>query len=437
MRCTRNISQISVYAGCLFFAFFLFFIVPVFMNSQREMFFPRYLPAITPIGGDYRIVFNFISKWIAGENLTGLRALNCPPFSWLIYLPMLLVSLQTGYVLCVCLTLICFTGVIVWTARHSGENKKEALPLVLIPGLMSYGLQFELERGQFNVVAIALTVVSIAMYHVGSEKWRIPTTWLSFFLFSCAIQMKLFPACFVFLFTRDARAWRRNIVRWGGLGCANIALLLALGWDNFMRFWSSLKCLQGSYAGRAGVSIQSFAGLVQKMVDDSFSTVSLAGVNADGLDVARSWVPNVLRYHFGDIVCAVGMLLAIGCFAIILLVAWQKNNRRIWALLMMGCVLIGLLVLGNSYAYRLSVLPMVLVWFLKESDDFRLGSWRERLRLCLGILFYFGYCACLFPYAYVPVFLQSTVPVLLIMLIAVAGMAALDENTVPASESGS
>jgi len=249
--------------------------------------------------------------------------------------------------------------------------------------------------------------------------------------------MKLFPACFVFLFTKDARAWRGNIARWFGLGCANIAVLFALGWNNFMGFWDSLHSVDGVYCGRAGVSIQSFAALIQKMVDDSFSAVSLAGVNADGLDVVRSWVPDALRPHCGSIVWVLGDVLAIICFTAILLLAWRRNNRRAWTNLMLGCVLFSLLVLGNSNAYRLAALPMVLVWFLKGSDDFRLDTWRRRLRFAFGISFYFGYSICLFPYVYLPVFFQSQVPVLLLMFISLTVMATFEKPVERVTESGS
>jgi len=139
--------------------------------------------AISPIGGDYRCIHDIVSKWAQGENIKGI-ALNYPPLSLLIFSPMLLFPLNAGYFVSVCLTLICFIGVIIWTQRHTGENLKEAWPLVLIPGLMSYGLQFELERGQFNVVAVALTVASLAVYHYGGGKRQF---WKTVLHISCSV----------------------------------------------------------------------------------------------------------------------------------------------------------------------------------------------------------------------------------------------------------
>ncbi len=50
-----------------------------------------------------------------------------------------------------------------------GKRVTPELLVVFATGLISYGLQFELERGQFNVIAVSLAYLAIWMYH--SRQW--------------------------------------------------------------------------------------------------------------------------------------------------------------------------------------------------------------------------------------------------------------------------
>lgn len=67
---------------------------------------------------------------------------------------------------------------------------------MFVSGIISYGLQFELEQGQFNVFTIFLVVISIYSFHY-SKKLK----WLSYFIFGVSVNFKISPAVFVSMTT--------------------------------------------------------------------------------------------------------------------------------------------------------------------------------------------------------------------------------------------
>ena len=108
--------------------------------------------------------------------------------------------------------------------------------LIFITGLTSYGFQFELERGQFNVIAMALCFSAIFLFH---RKPKL--SWLAYILFTIAIQLKLYPAIYILFFVRDWKDILANLRRFLCLGIVNIALLFILGWGVFLDFLNSLR----------------------------------------------------------------------------------------------------------------------------------------------------------------------------------------------------
>ena len=103
--------------------------------------------------------------------------------------------------------------------------------LIYLVGLTSYGIHFELERGQFIIISIALAFFGIFLFH----KYPKPT-WLAYILFILSIQLKIYPAVFIFLFIREWRNWKENIIRIAVLCIINFVLLFSLGWNLFHNF---------------------------------------------------------------------------------------------------------------------------------------------------------------------------------------------------------
>ncbi len=107
---------------------------------------------------------------------------------------------------------------------------------MFVTGLLSYGFQFELERGQFNVIAASLAYLAVWIYHSGrgSELW-------AYVLFSLSVQMKLYPLVFIVMFIRDWRDWKSNLSRLSLLALANFGLFFVLGWRVFLDFVSAVR----------------------------------------------------------------------------------------------------------------------------------------------------------------------------------------------------
>ena len=57
-----------------------------------------------------------------------------------------------------------------------------------VTGLTSHGLQFELERGQFNVVAISLCLLAVYIFH-----YQVKYRHFGYLLFLVAVQLKVYP----------------------------------------------------------------------------------------------------------------------------------------------------------------------------------------------------------------------------------------------------
>ena len=90
------------------------------------------------------------------------------------------------------------------------------MTLTLVTGLFSYGFQFELKQGQWNLIAFLFSVAAIYLFHQ-KPKYR----WAAYLLFSISVQLKLFPAIFVFTLIDDFTDWKNNAKRIIGLEYSN------------------------------------------------------------------------------------------------------------------------------------------------------------------------------------------------------------------------
>src|SRR5271157_4083182 len=202
----------------------LFFPRLVFLHPSMIMQFNRDVPvAIMSTNTDFLGITAFSYAWLH----TGLvPTIIYPPFTLVFFAPFTLVSYETGYRILVGIILICYllTTLIFpqWINQNKGTSAFEIL--ILVTGLFSYGLQFELEQGQWNLIAFSCSVAAIYLFHK-QPKYR----WLAYLLFSISVQLKLYPAIFVFTLIDDFTDWKKNIRRIIGLGVFNILLLFIFG----------------------------------------------------------------------------------------------------------------------------------------------------------------------------------------------------------------
>lgn len=150
------------------FSYLYFFIHPIFFAHQA-MQFPKYIDIIEPIGDDLRVTLGFVQSWFIDKQYIG----SYPPFFRLFFAPLTFIAFGWAYRVVTLATLVCFAG-ITFLFPLLTDKKKQISPLfmlILITGFLSYGLQFEIERGQFNVIAIFLCFLSIWIFHYHQKYW--------------------------------------------------------------------------------------------------------------------------------------------------------------------------------------------------------------------------------------------------------------------------
>ena len=258
-----------------------------------------------------------------------------------------------SYLIITILTIICFIGVafIFPFILPMRCKQRTLLVLFLITGLFSYGFLFELERGQFNLIAFALCFFGLYIFH-NNNKYR----WLAYLLFTLSIQLKIYPAIFIVLFVLDWKDIRGTIKRFAGLGFVNIALLFIFGFGVFKDFINALHL----------------------KVNDSLFWVGNFSIHS----FVQFWVPSaLLKYfhiptsYFGDtlkiFVESTLIFLVLILFAIELIITIRKRTPGIDPLLLFSCTCVALLLPPVSHDYKLSLLVGPTAFFLKS---IRIGS---------------------------------------------------------------
>lgn len=379
-------------ATCVLAAFLavylLFFVYPTYSGAVMRSV--RSVPAAETIGGDLALVRTFSQSWLdGGTPYTGLNIY--PPLTAALFAPLLMLNEAAAFKLVTVISIGAFVALtFVLPIRLRRESGLPALPTAIaITGLLSYGFQLELERGQFNVTSVLLCYLAIWIFHYAPGR-----RWLAYALFVLGVQLKVYPLIFALLLVDDWRDWAGNIKRWVLLGAVNIALLFALGPSVFGHF---LEAMTGQVttpsAWVANHSIRSYAMQITP--------------NATGLEVAAT-------------------LLMTVCVALVLLKAVRRNQRGVNLELLLACTLVALLLPPVSHDYKLALVAAPLSALFADDGE----SWRARAgtpgRFVLVMMLMFvltaTYAATLVSYDYRPAFIDNSFPMVMGMLVLTAGI---------------
>jgi len=360
-------------------AYIAFFIFPTFLNAEGRFHYSTgYLPPREHIGFDTRITLDHIRVWFEGEREAKYIF---PALTTILFTPLLLLRYPVNFYVVTTLT---FTSYLIlnlflplWIRKM---EDRLLIFFVFAVSIFSYGLQFELETGQFYTVTMMLVVAAVYIFHK-YPSYRI----FAYILFSIAIQLKLFPAIFVVMFVDDWRDWKGIIRRFAALGIANFALLFLLGYSYFSLFFSLL------------VDNGSTSELTYNHSIYAFVT---------NLASAPSWLESFLYLYF------------FVCFFIVLGQAYFQNEKGINANLLMTCLIGGLMLPAISHDYNLPLLaaPFVLVM---SAQDIRDALWAKVLSIVLFTSASFAYSATLFPSNARPAALENSFPFLFLILTVV------------------
>ena len=394
-------SYCAVYAAC--------FLLPVFLNSDRVMRFPQYIPIYEPIGGDWRNNRAYAEAWVTTGKSPDPAGTPYPPLGYLLPYPLLFVDAQTSYEVVTTTSVLAFVFVVVVIPLllGGGQNGWAIVTFCVVTGLSSYGLQFELERGQFNVVAMSLCLLGIYFVH-HKPRYRF---W-GYLLFSASIQLKLYPCLFIGLYVTDWSKWARNL-RWlGGLVACNVSLLFALGLERFLEMLTALLNFPGGNNIWVGNhSIHSFAkGLAGSVL---VQKAAWAGLLRD------AWSVQVL-------VLAIVLTSAL----VILLASMSRKRAGVDGALLLACTVLALVLPTVSHDYTLALLAGPMAIYLGQVGTFT-DPKRQAVTNLLVLILSLAYSSTLFSYVYKPAWLGNNLPMLVIMLVVVAVMprVSADQNT--------
>jgi len=391
--------------------YLFFFIRPIFFSSTNVMQFPNYVPNIVPIGADLRGTLNFSSSWLVNKLYTD----NKPPLVILLFAPLLRIPFTWAYKIVTVVTVVCY-GIVAFVLPLKIAKGRRISPILLLifsTGLFSYGFQFELERGQFNVIAIFLCFLAIWIFHY-QNKYR----YLAYILFTISVQLKVYPLIFIVMLIRDWRDWKNNILRFVLLGAANFAVLFVLGTHAFVEFINTINgYIVSPYIWIGNHSILSFATVV---ADRS---------NSHGW----TWLNN----HAGWI--QIGLLAVVGiCIFLVVFQTYHQKKGGVNPLLLLACTIAALLIPSTSHDYTLSILagPVALLFL---NNGFWAGIKRHRLQpLLMVLLFIFStaYFSTLYSYTNKtpPYVIETNFSALFIMLLIVTVFSVLSRSNLEEEE---
>ena len=362
-------------------AYVLFFIFPTFLNAESRFHYSTgYLPEREHIGFDTRLTLDHIRVWFIGEREPKYIF---PALTTVLFTPLLLLRYPANFYVMTAITLVSYLVLNLLLPLWIGKKENHLLLFfVFAISIFSYGLQFELETGQFYTIAMMLTVAAVYIFHK-YPSYRI----FAYVLFSISIQLKIFPALFVVMFVDDWQDWKGIIKRFAALGFANFALLFLLGYSYFSLFLSHLVDSGATTELTYNHSIYAF----------------VTNLSAPG------WLEGFLYAYF------------FVCFFIVLGKAYLQNEKGIHVNLLMACLIGGLMLPAISHDYNLPLLatPFVLVM---SAQNVREAWWAKILSIVLITSASFAYSATLFPSNARPVDLENSFPFLFVILTAVTAL---------------
>ncbi|MCX8038554.1 MAG: DUF2029 domain-containing protein [Candidatus Sumerlaeia bacterium] len=241
--------------------YFPLFLVPVFFNSEHTMrdLCPVFI--MKNVGIDLKEILEFSRAWAIEGKTPYVGSNSYPPLEAVFFTPALYLNFHVAYTLLTLASLACFVWITLvlpaWMNRGAGGWG----PIVFFvaTGLFSHGLLFELERGQFNLIAMAFCLTGVYLFHFHPRR-RI---W-SYVLFSLSMQLKVFPAIFALMFVDNWRDWKTVLRRFAWIGAANFLCLFVLGFQAFSEFLESTRWkIENPFPWLGNHSLLSYSGFVQ------------------------------------------------------------------------------------------------------------------------------------------------------------------------------
>jgi len=351
------------------------------------MQFFRYVPAINPIGTDLKYMLSYSESWFVAKQTPYIANNLYPPLATILFTPLLFIDFSWAYKILTLVNVACYVMITLVFPIRAGKERQVSslLILVFITGLFSYGFQFELERGQFNVIAVFICFLAIWIYHY-HNKYR----YLGYILFSISVQLKVYPIIFLVMLISDWHDWRNNIKRLLILATVNFVLFFALGPHIFVDFIIAIKSQAANpYIWVGNHSISSF------VVFGSYPS------------------PELTQF--------VLLALVAVCIFSIMLQVYRQNQKDINPYLIFACTIGALLIPSVSNDYKLSILAApVAILFSNDRFSERANSpYMHLIYIVVMLIFSVAYSSTLISYTNKPILIQNNFLALVTMLLAI------------------
>jgi len=375
--------------------YLLFFISPMFLSKIKIQYFFKYIPDAwtTRLGFDIETTVIHINNWLTkGVAPYADGSVPYTPLTLAVFTPFIILGYPGYFKLLTIITVGCYL-LTAFLIPLLITSKKEygTLLLVGIMGFFSYGFQFEMERGQFNVLAFALCLSAIYIFHY-QHKFR----YFAYLLFSIAIQLKLYPAIFIVMFVRDWRDWKTIIRRFLGLGIFNFLLLFVMGYQLFLDFVNQITTRQLNMQSSRYEDL-SISGLVY----------SLSEGNSRWFSQYAHLIGTLILVLFGIVILAIIFHLYI------------SKESGLNPYLLMVCTIGALMIPTASFDYKLPILvaPMII---LLSSMPTTSNIYKKGLTIVVVIVMSIAYWSTLYPYDVKSPILFRNSPALLTIFFATA-----------------
>jgi hypothetical protein len=380
-------------------AYILFFVSPVLLNAKLQFqYLYGYLPSNIQLGLDLRLILKCVEDWITlGQSPSANNGVPYPPLFNVLFAPLLLLGFPGYYFLMTAVSIVSyFFLTLIIPAIIPAKKDFSLLLLFFFTGIFSYGWQFELERGQFNIIVVMLCLLAVYLYHY-HEEFR----YFAYLFFSIAVQLKIFPLIFIVMFIKDWRNWKDNLRRMVGLCLFNFALLFILGYSIFIDFVNIVFSLidQGSF----WIGNHSIRAFVYNLC-------------IDGLGVFQGSALAWIRQNSGQIEILLLVYFAI-CFLTIIVISYARNENGFNSYLLLACTIGAMVIPAFSHDYKLAILaaPMSIAF---NNIEIAQNYIKRITSFALILLASFAYSVTLYPFKYRPEYLANSMPLLFVILTA-------------------
>jgi hypothetical protein len=376
-------------------AYVMCFLAPAIYNPGRKFqYFTNYLYEREKIGFDIRLILEHIGHWYVRDQTPKYLY---PPLTTVLLTPLWLLRFPYNYYVITAVTLVSYLilNLLLPLWFNLKENKLIVI-FIFAVSIYSYGFQFELETGQFYTLTMLLSLAAIYIFHR-----RPPYRIFAYILFCISIQLKIFPAIFVFLFVDDWRDWKTNLKRFAALGLANFLLLFVLGLPYIQFFMARMVGVVNKLETDHNHSISIY---IFNLVDTGYGLSN--GAFLDWIRANAALIQNSLYAY---------VLL---CFLAILVSSYIRNVKGVNYTLLLVSLIIGLVLPSISHDYNLPLLatPFALLLSTHRLHD---NYWVKSVSIALITAASFAYAVTLFPSNARPVFLENSFPAIFILLTAV------------------